>query len=212
MVVDHGVGLEDVGTDLAAPGNLRLRGLERRPRLLLLGGGPLEERGLEHLHRRRAVLVLRALLLAGDDDPGRLMRDPDRRVRLVHMLPSGARRAEGVDPEIPVVDLDLDILVHLGIDKDRGEGGVSARLRIEGRDANEHPDRVLLKTERDQLVQHAIDQLPSKQRMVITLFYMQQMKYREIAELLDCSEGTVASRLNTAVKNLKSKFEGLNLD
>ena len=82
----------------------------------------------------------------------------------------------------------------------------------EGRDANEHPDRVLLKTERDQLVQHAIDQLPSKQRMVITLFYMQQMKYREIAELLDCSEGTVASRLNTAVKNLKSKFEGLNLD
>ena len=82
---------------------------------------------------------------------------------------------------------------------------------IEGRSANEHPDRVLLKTERDQLVQHAIDQLPSKQRMVITLFYMQQMKYREIAELLDCSEGTVASRLNTAVKNLKSKLEGLNL-
>ena len=82
---------------------------------------------------------------------------------------------------------------------------------IEGRSANEHPDRVLLKTERDQLVQHAIDQLPSKQRMVITLFYMQQMKYREIAELLDCSEGTVASRLNTAVKNLKSKLEDLNL-
>ncbi len=83
---------------------------------------------------------------------------------------------------------------------------------IEGRSANGHPDRVLLKAERDQLVQHAIDQLPSKQRMVITLFYMQQMKYREIAELLDCSEGTVASRLNTAVKNLKLKLEGLNLD
>ena len=73
------------------------------------------------------------------------------------------------------------------------------------------PDRVLLKTERDQLVQQAIDQLPSKQRIVVTLFYMQQMKYREIAELLDCSEGTVASRLNTAVRNLKSKLEGLNL-
>lgn len=76
---------------------------------------------------------------------------------------------------------------------------------------DEYPDRVLLKTERDQLIQQAIDQLPSKQRMVITLFYMQQMKYREIAELLDCSEGTVASRLNTAVRNLKSKLEGLNL-
>ena len=85
---------------------------------------------------------------------------------------------------------------------------------IQERDAqytSEYPDRVLLKTERDQLIQQAIDQLPSKQRMVITLFYMQQMKYREIAELLDCSEGTVASRLNTAVRNLKSKLEGLNL-
>ena len=79
----------------------------------------------------------------------------------------------------------------------------------EGQYANDCPDRLLLKTERDQLVQHAINQLPSKQRMVIALFYMQQMKYREIAELLDCSEGTVASRLNTAVRNLKSKLEGL---
>ena len=79
----------------------------------------------------------------------------------------------------------------------------------EGQYANDCPDRLLLKIERNQLVQHAINQLPSKQRMVITLFYMQQMKYREIAELLDCSEGTVASRLNTAVRNLKSKLEGL---
>ena len=84
-------------------------------------------------------------------------------------------------------------------------------LERDGKYTGEYPDRVLLKTERDQLIQQAINQLPSKQRLVITLFYMQQMKYREIAELLDCSEGTVASRLNTAVKNLKSKLEGLNL-
>ena len=79
-----------------------------------------------------------------------------------------------------------------------------------GQYTNEYPDRLLLKTERDELVQYAIDQLPPKQRMVITLFYMQQLKYREIAELLDCSEGTVASRLNTAVRSLKSKLEGLH--
>ncbi len=79
----------------------------------------------------------------------------------------------------------------------------------EGQYVNHCPDRLLLKTERDQLIQHAISQLPSKQQIVITLFYMQQLKYREIAELLDCSEGTVASRLNTAVRNLKSKLESL---
>ena len=91
---------------------------------------------------------------------------------------------------------------------------LTSYTKVQERDAQytgEYPDRVLLKTERDQLIQQAIDQLPSKQRMVITLFYMQQLKYREIAELLDCSEGTVASRLNTAVKNLKARLEGLNL-
>jgi RNA polymerase sigma-70 factor (ECF subfamily) len=71
------------------------------------------------------------------------------------------------------------------------------------------PDRLLLKAERDKLVQEAINQLPSRQRLAITLFYMQHLKYREIAELLDCPEGTVASRLNTAVSNLKSKLKDL---
>ncbi|MCZ6681435.1 MAG: sigma-70 family RNA polymerase sigma factor [Candidatus Poribacteria bacterium] len=71
------------------------------------------------------------------------------------------------------------------------------------------PDRLLLKAEREGLVQAAIDQLPPKQRLVITLFYMQHMRYREIGELLNCPEGTVASRLNTAVQNLKSKLKDL---
>ena len=71
------------------------------------------------------------------------------------------------------------------------------------------PDRLLLKTERDELVQQAISQLPDRQRLVITLFYMQHLKYREIAQLLNCPEGTVASRLNTAVSTLKSKLKDL---
>ena len=84
---------------------------------------------------------------------------------------------------------------------------------IEDRDAHydmEYSDSMLLKVERNRMVQDAINQLPPKQRMVITLFYMQHLKYREIAELLNCSEGTVASRLNTAVSHLKSKLKNLH--
>lgn len=76
-----------------------------------------------------------------------------------------------------------------------------------GLHSTESPDRSVLKTERDSIIQEAIDQLPPKQRAVVTLFYMQHLKYREIAEILDCSEGTVASRLNTAIGNLKSKLK-----
>ncbi|RKU07992.1 RNA polymerase subunit sigma-24 [Candidatus Poribacteria bacterium] len=71
---------------------------------------------------------------------------------------------------------------------------------------NDSPERAAIKTEQNEVVQDAIGQLPPKQREVVTLYYMQHLKYREIAEILKCSEGTVASRLNQALKNLKRKL------
>ncbi len=71
---------------------------------------------------------------------------------------------------------------------------------------NDSPERMLIKTEQSEIIQGAIDRLPPKQREVVTLYYMQHLKYREIAEILECSEGTVASRLNQALKNLKRKL------
>jgi RNA polymerase sigma-70 factor (ECF subfamily) len=71
---------------------------------------------------------------------------------------------------------------------------------------NDSPERVAIQAEQNEIVQDAIGQLPPKQRQVVTLYYMQHLKYREIAEILKCSEGTVASRLNQALKNLKRKL------
>ena len=71
---------------------------------------------------------------------------------------------------------------------------------------NDSPERATIQTEQNEVVQEAISQLPPKQREVVTLYYMQHLKYREIAEILKCSEGTVASRLNQALKNLKRKL------
>jgi len=73
----------------------------------------------------------------------------------------------------------------------------------------ETPEHIALKHERSSLVQEAIGKLPAKQREVVLLFYMHNLKYREIAEILDCSEGTVASRLHTALRNLKPKLKNL---
>lgn len=70
----------------------------------------------------------------------------------------------------------------------------------------EIPDRMAIKAEQREVVQAAIDRLPPKQREVVTLYYMQQLKYKEIAEILNCSLGTVASRLNKAIQNLKTKL------
>jgi RNA polymerase sigma-70 factor (ECF subfamily) len=73
----------------------------------------------------------------------------------------------------------------------------------------ETPDSIALKKEQERLLQAAINRLPERQRQVIVLFYVQNLKYREIAEILGCPEGTVASRLNTAIKNLKPKLKDL---
>ncbi len=70
----------------------------------------------------------------------------------------------------------------------------------------EIPDRIAIKAEQREVIQAAIDRLPPKQREVVTLYYMQQLKYKEIAEILNCSLGTVASRLNKAIQNLKTKL------
>jgi RNA polymerase sigma-70 factor, ECF subfamily len=45
-------------------------------------------------------------------------------------------------------------------------------------------------------IQTAIDQLPAQFRLVILLRYFDDLSYEEIAEALNCSIGTVASRLN----------------
>jgi len=86
------------------------------------------ELGLEVLHRLATVLVL-ALLRGGHHHAGRDVGDADRRVGLVDVLAARARRAIGIDAQIGVVDLDLDIL-GFRQNRDGGGGGVDAPLRL----------------------------------------------------------------------------------
>ena len=112
----------DVGLALRQLGHL----------LLLAPLLELVEPGAENLHRHRLVLVLGALVLAGDDDSAREMREADGGVGLVHVLPARAARSVGVDAEILLPDVDLDVLLDVREDEDRGEGGVPARVGVEG--------------------------------------------------------------------------------
>jgi RNA polymerase sigma-70 factor (ECF subfamily) len=52
-------------------------------------------------------------------------------------------------------------------------------------------------------VQSAIEQLPDNQREALLLYSEEQMSYAEIADVMDCSIGTVKSRLYYAKKALR---------
>jgi RNA polymerase sigma-70 factor (ECF subfamily) len=52
-----------------------------------------------------------------------------------------------------------------------------------------------------------LNQLPIDQKMVLTLFYLQQHSVVEIAEILSIPMGTVKSRLFNARETLKKKLK-----
>jgi RNA polymerase sigma-70 factor (ECF subfamily) len=67
----------------------------------------------------------------------------------------------------------------------------------------------LSRKDAEQRLQEAILSLPLKQRQVFTLSFYQEMSYEEIARLVGCSPGTVASRKHAAVKKLAARLRRL---
>jgi RNA polymerase sigma-70 factor (ECF subfamily) len=49
----------------------------------------------------------------------------------------------------------------------------------------------------------ALAELPSDDRALLVLRYQEELDYRSIAEVLECAEGTVASRLSRARERLR---------
>jgi RNA polymerase sigma factor (sigma-70 family) len=56
------------------------------------------------------------------------------------------------------------------------------------------------------LVNQAIDALPVKYKEILTLYYMEDLRYKDIAKTLDIPMGTVMSRMNRAKEGLKIKL------
>src|SRR5262249_36185170 len=86
-------------------------------------------------------------------------------------------------------------------------GGKMTQVAIEDEDQPfadpRTPENVLMNTRTQQQIQHALERLPAEFREVILLCDVEEMKYREIAELLDIPVGTVMSRLSRARRLLR---------
>ena len=68
------------------------------------------------------------------------------------------------------------------------------------------PGQVLSNSELGAAIQQALDALPPKHRMAFVLREFEDMSYKEMAEVMECSEGTVMSRLHHARKKLQNKL------
>lgn len=66
-----------------------------------------------------------------------------------------------------------------------------------------NPENILVKASRRQTILKAMDRLPGKYKEILFLYYMDEMLYKDIADILDIPIGTVMSRLTRARRNLK---------
>jgi RNA polymerase sigma-70 factor, ECF subfamily len=76
-------------------------------------------------------------------------------------------------------------------------------------DANLLPDVEHERSQRQEIVQQAVLELSPKLRTVVVLKYIEGLSYEEIAQILNCSTGTVASRLSRALSGLEARLRPL---
>ena len=67
------------------------------------------------------------------------------------------------------------------------------------------PEETVDYGETKRLIAEMLERMPEDQKMCLLMYYYEEMSVRQIAEAMDCSEGTIKSRLNYARKNLKGQ-------
>ena len=70
-------------------------------------------------------------------------------------------------------------------------------------------EKAFARTQTAELVKRAVSALPSKLRLAMLLRYFDELSYEEIAVALNCSRGTVASRLNRGHRLLAKSLASL---
>lgn len=84
-------------------------------------------------------------------------------------------------------------------------------IEIEIEDGNKmfSPQENVDYKETKRLISEMLDNLPDDQRLVLLMYYLQDMSIKEISQTLNVSENTVKSRMNYAKKKLKTEVETL---
>ncbi len=74
-----------------------------------------------------------------------------------------------------------------------------------------NPERDYEMTEVQERIQLALGTLSPEQRAVVVLFDLEGFSHREIAEMMNCPEGTVMSRLHYGRMKLRERLRGVTL-
>lgn len=82
-------------------------------------------------------------------------------------------------------------------------------VQLAGRDPD--PEQVLSRREQQLMVQQALEELPEDQRTILILVEYQDLSYERVAQIMNCSVGTVKSRMHRARQKVREWMENHEL-
>lgn len=88
---------------------------------------------------------------------------------------------------------------------EKDDEGEEQPVDFQDMDLTKQPEEALDAKTKKQLLWDIIDELSDEQRLVINMFYFQQMSVSDIAQMLEVSPNTVKSRLNYGRKKIEAK-------
>jgi RNA polymerase sigma-70 factor (ECF subfamily) len=156
--------------------------------------------------RHRQMVYRTALAITGDSDAASdLLQDVFLRLY---------RFIERVDPQLPLEPWLYRMTANLSYTWVKRQGRWLRPLEdLADWLAGNHKNIAQQTTEQVENVgqlHHALLKLPVNQRMVVVLFYVNDLQVQEIAEILDIPVGTVKSRLHYGRQMLKEALEKQN--
>lgn len=86
------------------------------------------------------------------------------------------------------------------------ESSVKLSDLIEGEGTS---DSLAVSSDYSKHINRALNQLPAQQKMAFTLKYYQGYKVKEIAEMMQCAEGTIKRYLFNAVNKMREQLKGI---
>jgi RNA polymerase sigma factor for flagellar operon FliA len=113
-----------------------------------------------------------------------------------------------INPMVTSGDNELLPLSNISLSKTFDDDQNSLSLNETIPDDISLPDEVLDKTETKEILVKALEKLNERDRLVITLYYFEELNFKEIAETLDLSIGRVSQIHTKVLSNLKKLLGG----
>jgi RNA polymerase sigma-70 factor (ECF subfamily) len=96
----------------------------------------------------------------------------------------------------------LKVSIESDFDNEENEFSTTKELVYDG----SSPEEISSGADLGEIVNSAVESLSPKQKMTFILKHYEGYKIREIAEMMNCKEGTVKKYLFDAIKNLRKKL------